>query len=81
MSVSMNAAFRTSQPKQKRCRRCQLYYSETLEKCLHCSELNDSELAQLKAQHQETLQDNSTFGKYLLWAAIVVGLLLLLSAL
>ena len=79
MTVGMSFALRAKQPKQIRCDRCELYYPKSLEKCDHCSELNDSELNQLKAQHQETLQDNSTFGKYLVFGAIIIGLLLLLS--
>ncbi len=79
MSVGMSAAWRAKQPKQKRCDRCELYYAESLDKCVHCSELNESELAQLKLQHQETLQGNSTFGKYLLFGAVIIGVLLLLS--
>lgn len=75
----MNTAWRAKQPKQKYCDRCGLYYPESLVKCDHCSDLNESQLAQLKAKHQETLQDNSTFGKYLLFTAVVIGLLLLLS--
>ena len=79
MSVGMSAAWRAKQPKQKRCERCELYYAELLDKCEHCSELNDSQLVQLKAQHQETLQSNSSFGKYLLFGAVIIGLLLFLS--
>lgn len=79
MSVGMSLAMRAKQPKQKRCDRCELYYPETLEKCDHCSELNDSQLEQLKQQHRETLDDNSSFGKYLLFASVIIGLLLLFS--
>ena len=75
----MSAAWRTKQPKQKRCNRCELYTPEKDEQCIHCSELNESQLTQLKAQHQETLEDNSTFGKYLLFGAVIIGSLLLLS--
>ncbi|XQW85669.1 hypothetical protein ACOYR1_02735 [Thalassotalea piscium] len=79
MSVGMSAAWRAKQPKQKRCDRCELYTPEAQDKCIHCSELNESQLAQLKEQHQETLQGNSTFGKYLLFGSVIIGLLLLLS--
>ena len=79
MSIGMSAAWRAKQPKQKRCDRCELYSPESLDKCVHCSELNESELAQLKEQHQETLEGNSSFGKYLLFGAAMIGLLLLLS--
>jgi len=79
MSVGMSAAWKAKQPKQKRCNRCELYTPKTGEKCIHCSALNESQLAQLKEQHQETLQDNYTFGKYLLVASAIIGLLLLLS--
>ncbi|ALO34684.1 hypothetical protein CMT41_08090 [Colwellia sp. MT41] len=79
MSVGMSLALRAKQPKQKRCDRCELYYPESLDKCDHCAELNNSQLAQLKAQHQETMEENTTFGKYLLFGAAIIGLLLLLS--
>jgi hypothetical protein len=79
MSVGMSLAMRAKQPKQKRCDRCELYSPESLDKCIHCGELNDSQLVAFKAQHQKTLQDNSTFGKYLLFGAVIIGLLLLLS--
>ncbi|WP_019028182.1 hypothetical protein [Colwellia piezophila] len=79
MSVGMSLAMKAKQPKQKRCHRCDLYYPESLDACDHCSQLNDAQLVELKAQHQATLQDNSTFGKYLLFGAVVIGLLLLLS--
>jgi len=79
MSVGMSFVLRAKQPKQKRCDRCQLYYPASLEQCDHCSGLNNSQLAKLKAQHRETLKDNSTFGKYLLFGAVIIGLLLLFS--
>ncbi len=79
MSVGMSAAWRAKQPKQKRCDRCELYTPEASNKCIHCFELNESQLIQLKAQHQETLQENSTFGKYLLFVSVIIGLLLTLS--
>ncbi|WP_019027774.1 hypothetical protein [Colwellia piezophila] len=79
MSVGMSLAMKAKQPKQKRCDRCDLYYPVTLDECDHCSQLNDSQLAEFKAQHQETLQGNSTFGKYLLFGSVIIGLLLLLS--
>jgi hypothetical protein len=79
MSAGMSAAWRAKQPKQKRCDRCELYTPEKSDKCIHCSELNELQLAQLKSQHQKTLEDNSTFGKYLLFGSVIIGLLLLLS--
>lgn len=79
MSVGMSAAWRAKQPKQKRCDRCELYYTESLEKCVHCFEFNDSQLAQFKKQHQVTLHHNSTLGRYLLFGALILSLLLLLS--
>lgn len=79
MSLGLSTAWRSKQPKQKRCDRCELYFPKSLAKCIHCSALDGSELAKLKAQHQATLEDNSTFGKYLLFGAAVIGLLLLVS--
>lgn len=79
MSVGMSLSMKAKQPKQKRCDRCDLYYPESLDTCDHCSHLDDAQLADLKANLQETLQDNAIFGKYLLFASLVIGLLLLLS--
>jgi len=79
VSLGMSTAWRAKQPKLKRCERCELYFPEKSDKCIHCSDLNESQLISLKAQHQETLQHNSEFGKYLLYGAIIIGLFLLLS--
>jgi len=46
MSAGMSAAWRAKQPKQKCCDRCELYTPETGEKCIHCSALKESQLAQ-----------------------------------
>lgn len=73
MSIGISTAWRAKQPKQKRCDRCELYYPESLDECTHCSQLNDSRLTQFKAQHQETLKDNATCGKYLLFGAAIIG--------
>jgi len=79
MTVGMSFALRAKQPKQKRCDRCELYYPESLAQCDHCAELDNLELAKFKAQHQETLQGNSSFGKSLFFAAAIIALLLLFS--
>ncbi len=79
MSIGMSTAWRAKQPKLKRCKRCELYFPEKSDKCIHCSDLNESQLIKLKAQHQEILQGNSEFGKYLFFAAIIIGLFLVLS--
>jgi hypothetical protein len=79
VSIGISAAWRAKQPKQKRCDRCELYSPVSLNICVHCSELNESELEQLKEQHQETLEDNAIFGSFLLFCAVIIGLLLLLS--
>lgn len=79
MSIGMSAGWRSKQPKQKRCDRCELYYAESLVKCVHCSELSNSQLAQLKEQHQDTLQNNFMLGKYLIFGSVIIGILLLFS--
>lgn len=79
MSVGMNAIWRVKLPKQKRCNRCELYTPKSLDKCIHCSELNEAQLLQLKAQHQESLHGNAIFGRYLIFGAIVIALLLLIN--
>jgi len=79
MSVGMSLAWRLKQRKQKRCDRCELYYDKSLEECAHCAELSDAQMVQFKAQNQNTLQENSSLGKYLLFVAVIIGLLLFLS--
>jgi hypothetical protein len=79
MSVPMNTIWRSKQPKQTQCQRCDLYYPESLAQCVHCSELDDIQLSAFKLAHHETLQDNSKLGSYLLFGAVIIGLLLLLS--
>jgi hypothetical protein len=71
--------FKSKTTKAKRCERCGQYSPKSLDECIHCSVLTNSELARFKAEHQEKLQHNSTFGKYLLLAAGFIALLLLLS--
>lgn len=79
MSVGMNLALLVKKLKQKRCDRCELYYDGSLDKCIHCSELNDSQLLAFKVQHQNSLRGNSIIGNYLLVSAMIVALILLLS--
>lgn len=79
MSIGMSFTLKAKQPKQKHCERCGQYSPKSLDECIHCSVLTNSELARFKAEHQEKLQHNSTFGKYLLLAAGFIALLLLLS--
>jgi hypothetical protein len=79
MSLGISTAFRAKQTNQKHCDICELYYLESLDKCDHCSELNTLQLVTFKAQHQEVCQSNSAFGKHLLFYAMIIGLLLLLS--
>lgn len=75
----MNLALLIKKIQQKRCNRCELYYDGSLDKCVHCSYLNNSQLQVLKAQHQQNLESNSIFGKYLLFGAVIIVLILLLS--
>lgn len=79
MSVGMSLALLVKKLKEKHCDRCGLYYDGSLDKCVHCSELNDSQLLAFKNQYQNSLQGNSTFGKYLLFIAVILALILLLS--
>ena len=79
MSLGMSFAWRSKQPKQKYCERCELYYDETLEKCSHCSDLTDSEVIALKEEQEDTLESNAHLGKYLLFTTIILAGLLFLS--
>jgi hypothetical protein len=79
MSVGMNLALLVKKLRQKHCDRCGLYDDGSLDKCVHCSELNESQLLAFKIQHQNRLQGNFTFGTYLLLIAVILALILLLS--
>ncbi|TWX53730.1 hypothetical protein ESZ28_09020 [Colwellia hornerae] len=75
MSIGLTSTWRSKQSKQKRCNRCELYYVQSLDKCSHCADLNGAELTRLKKTHH----DNSTFGQYLGFVALIIGLLLPLN--
>jgi hypothetical protein len=71
--------WKSKQAKLQKCKRCDLYYDELLDNCSHCAKLSNSELIALKEDHQYTLKNNASFGKYLLFLAIILAWFLLLS--
>jgi hypothetical protein len=79
MALGMSAAWRAMQPKKKRCERCGLYYTEKLNKCSHCGDLDDSGLQALLERHEEEFKGNASLGKFFILGAVVIGVLLLLT--
>ncbi len=79
MALGMSAAWRAMQPKKKRCDRCGLYYTEKLNKCPHCSDLDDSGLQTLLERRDEELKGNASLGKFFILGAVAIGVLLLLT--
>lgn len=79
MALGMSAAWRMMQPKKKRCERCGLYYTQKLEKCSHCGDLDDRGLQNLLERHAEELEGNAALGKYFVIGAVVIAALLILT--
>ncbi|GAA5134128.1 hypothetical protein GCM10025767_09890 [Thalassotalea piscium] len=56
MSAGMSAAWRAKQQKPKRCQRCELYYSASLDTCDQCATLSEAQLTLFKIKRQKILQ-------------------------
>jgi len=56
--------------KLTRCNRCFLYFDKILDKCSHCSDLNDDEVKELIAKHKNELASNASVGKYFFMIAL-----------
>lgn len=76
MTIGMSVAWRSKQPKQKRCQRCNLYYDEQLDKCSHCAELNEAELAALKKQQHRQAKAHSILGSKFIFSCLFILFLL-----
>jgi hypothetical protein len=81
MTLGVAGSWRSMQPKKKRCERCGLYYTEKLNKCSHCGDLDDRGLQELLKRHEEGLEENAALGRYFAIGAVAIGVLLLLSLL
>lgn len=62
----------------KRCQRCGLRYPIDAARCTYCSDLPDNEIEALRQRIGEAHAGNARLGRWLLIAAIVLALLLLL---
>jgi hypothetical protein len=62
----------------KRCERCGLRYPIEAVRCTYCSDLPDSEIEALKQRVGEAHVGNARLGRWLLIAATLLALLLLL---
>jgi hypothetical protein len=77
MGLGSSAAWRSMQPKKKRCERCGLYYTESLDKCQHCGDLNDHELKMLLDNKEQEFKSNASIGKYFLMFALIIAVFLI----
>ncbi len=75
----MSFAWRLRVLKQKRCKRCGLYYAKSLKQCNHCSAFNDDQLAAFKEQHQQKQEGNNIIGVCFFFIVLIITLLLLSS--
>lgn len=62
----------------KRCKRCGLRYPIDATRCTYCSGLPDGEIEALKQRVSEAHAGNARLGRWLLIAAILLTLLLLI---
>ena len=79
MSIGMSLVSILGQLKQGRCERCGLYYAKSFKKCIHCSNLDEPQLAVFKEQHQQNQEGHNVIGSYFFFIALIITLLLLLS--
>jgi hypothetical protein len=78
MSLGMSIGWRAMQPKKKRCERCGLYYTEKLNKCSHCGDLDDLGLQALLDRRDGESKGNASLGRFFILGAVAIGTLLLL---
>lgn len=62
------------------CKRCELYHDNKLSDCPHCSQLDDTQLQNLKDQVAEQDRLNSRLGQTIFLALAVVILLTVIFA-
>lgn len=63
----------------KRCDRCGLRYPKDEDKCTHCKDVSDSELAAFKEEIEAQRESGARLGFIFLVIALALGVLLLLS--
>ena len=78
MSLGMSTGWRAMQPKKKRCERCGLYYTEKLNKCSHCGDLDDLGLQALLDRRDAEIKGYASIGRYFILGAVAISILLLL---
>ena len=69
------------QLKQKKCERCGLPLGDDKSECSHCRGLNDIELERFLEEGGIKFEKEWTFSNFLLFAAIIIILIFLLSQL
>jgi uncharacterized membrane protein len=79
MSIGMSLVSMLGLLKQRRCERCGLYYAKSCKKCIHCSTLDETQLAAFKEMHQQNQEGNNVIGSYFFFISLIIALLLLLS--
>ena len=67
------------QLKQKKCERCGLHLGDDKNECPHCRGLNDMELERFLEEGGIKFEKESALPSFLLFAAIIVILIFLLS--
>ena len=60
----------------QKCNRCNLQFPTEEKFCPHCKELTDEEVKALKLKKQEEHKGNSNLGKFFIYAAILLILLM-----
>lgn len=69
------------QLRQKKCQRCGLPLSDSLDACPHCSHLSDSELRQFKKENRIDYDENQSIVPFLIFAGIIIAIIFILSTL
>lgn len=62
------------------CQRCELQTPKKYSECVHCSDLSDRQLQLFLEEHQAQKQANSKIGFYFAMAAVIIFVLMVLSA-
>lgn len=63
----------------RRCERCRLHYPRSLDRCPHCIDVPDNQLEALRQRVGGAHAGNARLGRWLLVAAIVLLVVLLIA--